>query len=549
MNLIIYILCSIILILFIISLIIINTNECIDSFTNNNNSLETFLKQNNSEDLLDLPLSEFYVSTSHNSYLDSWQVLGNTSTNNLLKTLNNGARCIELDIHMAKNVLSTDIINMSFSKLFNSTSPVVTHSAGDKNIYPLSNYLKIIKENAFANTNDPLFIYLEIFDMNNERYVKSIANNIKSNLGSLLYEGNMELNFTLEGLIKQKEELENNINMLKQSKSMIIEVKSTEQIIKDFDTKIKDLENNKIEKEKNILNFIQNNFGKTERNIDSKYFINVPIKKLLNKICIIINYFNMNIGKSLEYRNKYLFPLVHGTSDEPGKLEELNTGWFDRYPKSNILFGNSNTDSIKRIENTVGRVYPYNILKSSNFNINPFINSNYTFIAVNYGNDNNDLKEYKTFFKYSQLVPKNYIISNNSTLIKPVKLYTNNYREYQNSTALYPILKTGNVYSSDFSWINNNYIMTMQNDGNLVIYKTFPNKPRQAIWSTKTGKNTGASLWCQYDGNMVIYGKDGKVLWSSGTYEKTDKNSYCMLTSDGDFILYNEDGSKRKTLN
>lgn len=490
MNLIIYILCSIILILLIIAIIMIKTNQCIDSFTNNNNSLEAFLKQNNSEELLDLPLSEFYVSTSHNSYLESWQVLGDPSPNILLETLNDGARCIELDIHMAKNVLSTDILNMTFSKLFNDTNPVVTHSAGDKKIFHLRDYLKIIKDNAFANTNDPLFIYLEIFDMDNEDYVQSIAHHIKSNLGSLLYEGNMVLNFTLENLIKQK-----------------------------------------------------------ERNIDSKYFINVPIKKLLNKICIIINYFNMNIGKGLEYRNKYLFPLVHGTTDEPGKVGELNTGWFDRYPKSNVLFSNSNTDSIKRIENTIGRVYPYNILKSSNFNINPFINSNYTFIAMNYGNNNKDLKEYKTFFKYSQLVPKNYIISNDNTLIKPAKFYTNNYREYQNSTALYPILKTGNVYSSDFSWVNNNYIMTMQNDGNLVIYKTFRNKPRQAIWSTKTGKNKGASLWCQYDGNLVIYGKDDKVLWSSGTNKKKNKNSYCMLTSDGDFVLYNEDGSKRKTLN
>jgi hypothetical protein len=50
----------------------------------------------------------------------------------------------------------------------------------------------------------------------------------------------------------------------------------------------------------------------------------------------------------------------------------------------------------------------------------------------------------------------------------------------------------------------------MQTDGNLVVYRG-----TKALWSTSTGGHAGASLAVQDDGNLVIYGKDHRVVWAS----------------------------------
>ena len=50
----------------------------------------------------------------------------------------------------------------------------------------------------------------------------------------------------------------------------------------------------------------------------------------------------------------------------------------------------------------------------------------------------------------------------------------------------------------------------MQKDGNFVVYQG--TKP---LWSSNTSGNAGASLTVQNDGNLVVYGKDHRVLWAS----------------------------------
>lgn len=57
--------------------------------------------------------------------------------------------------------------------------------------------------------------------------------------------------------------------------------------------------------------------------------------------------------------------------------------------------------------------------------------------------------------------------------------------------------------------------LAMQNDGNLVIY-TPKSKP---VWSTRSDGKGGVKLAMQDDGNLVIYTKDGKPVWSTGTYK------------------------------
>ena len=57
-------------------------------------------------------------------------------------------------------------------------------------------------------------------------------------------------------------------------------------------------------------------------------------------------------------------------------------------------------------------------------------------------------------------------------------------------------------------------LLSMQTDGNLVIYET---SRRRAIWSTDTAGNPGAFLSVQEDGNVVIYTSSGTPIWATGT--------------------------------
>jgi hypothetical protein len=62
---------------------------------------------------------------------------------------------------------------------------------------------------------------------------------------------------------------------------------------------------------------------------------------------------------------------------------------------------------------------------------------------------------------------------------------------------------------------NPNAVMTLQTDGNLVIYPT--TAPTGHLWAANTAGNSGDVIFFQPDGNLVIYAPDGHSLWSSGT--------------------------------
>ncbi|KAF8839977.1 PLC-like phosphodiesterase [Paxillus ammoniavirescens] len=46
----------------------------------------------------DLPLKEYFISSSHNTYLLSWQVLGRSSAESYTHVLQENARCVEIDV-------------------------------------------------------------------------------------------------------------------------------------------------------------------------------------------------------------------------------------------------------------------------------------------------------------------------------------------------------------------------------------------------------------------------------------------------------------------
>ena len=90
---------------------------------------------------------------------------------------------------------------------------------------------------------------------------------------------------------------------------------------------------------------------------------------------------------------------------------------------------------------------------------------------------------------------------------------------------------------------NNNFHLDMQNDGNLVLYRTDDNKP---IWHTDTWPRPlgwhrgGDHVIMQTDGNLVVYAKreDGSnhPIWDSKTNGRGE--NYLRLQNDGNFVIY-----------
>lgn len=436
-------------------------------------SLQKWANDNNALEVLDQPLSNFWINSSHNTYINGAQIGGSSSSNNLVQILDAGARCVELDIHSRNSSpivahvgvgsgLGGDFAG-AFKKIFIGGAADI-YSTDTK---PLEDFLKVLKGNSFKNTNDPLILYLEIFDSNNEIYMKKIQDGFKNYIGDVLYSATMD------------------------------------------------------------------------RFKYSNYFLNVPIKNLLGKIIIIINYYNMD---NKNHRDKYLFPICHGTTDEP------DGGWFnvDQIPRIRGL-NSSNKIEIKP-ENQLVRIYPDNTITSSNYNPDPFWAGNYNIVSLNFQYSGENLDKNTRKFKYCSFVPQNVIMSSDGKVRKPSGKYKG-YPLYFNITSESELIMPNRSYYTGSYWFSSNfkYYLKMQSDGNLVIY----NRKDKALWSSKTNGNPGAILCMQSDGNLVIYDTKDNPIWSSKTHG--NPGAYAGLTdgtwtADCEFNIYNSQGKKIKQI-
>jgi hypothetical protein len=128
-------------------------------------------------DLLEKPIKEFYINSSHNSYLSCNQNIDIASTEAIKKTLQMGARCIELDIHDKDNM------------------PVVAHGLPNfltTTYLSFEDCIDVIKDYGFL-TSDPLILFLEVVTNNNE-VLKKVNNIIKTKLGNKLLGSEYKLN-------------------------------------------------------------------------------------------------------------------------------------------------------------------------------------------------------------------------------------------------------------------------------------------------------------------------------------------------------------------
>lgn len=91
---------------------------------------------------------------------------------------------------------------------------------------------------------------------------------------------------------------------------------------------------------------------------------------------------------------------------------------------------------------------------------------------------------------------------------------------------------------------NGNAQLTMQDDGNVVLYTTSDNwAHRTPIWQTGTVR-CGERAVMQSDGNFVVYGQDNRVCWASHTAQDEIGTNYPVmklgLFSDGTLRVFSE---------
>ncbi len=82
---------------------------------------------------------------------------------------------------------------------------------------------------------------------------------------------------------------------------------------------------------------------------------------------------------------------------------------------------------------------------------------------------------------------------------------------------------------------NGQYILVMQNDGNLVLYVM----GGRYLWDTATGSYPGAYAVMQGDGNLVVY-QSGRALWDSVT--GGNPGAHLALQDDANLVVYAASG-------
>jgi hypothetical protein len=99
------------------------------------------------------------------------------------------------------------------------------------------------------------------------------------------------------------------------------------------------------------------------------------------------------------------------------------------------------------------------------------------------------------------------------------------------------ILPRGDMYvGQSLETVDRNYRFVLQGDGNVVLYKQgIP------LWATGTDGKPATRLSMQSDGNLVLYDTSQNPLWYSRTAGRG--NSRLLMQTDGNLVIYNTSGA------
>lgn len=82
---------------------------------------------------------------------------------------------------------------------------------------------------------------------------------------------------------------------------------------------------------------------------------------------------------------------------------------------------------------------------------------------------------------------------------------------------------------------NKKYVLTLQDDGNLVLYNT---STSETVWATYTNRSSSLvhTAIMQLDGNFVLYYADNTLAWESST--AGNPGSHLEVQDDGNVVIY-----------
>lgn len=102
---------------------------------------------------------------------------------------------------------------------------------------------------------------------------------------------------------------------------------------------------------------------------------------------------------------------------------------------------------------------------------------------------------------------------------------------------------------------NQEFVLCMQGDGNLVLYRVIGSPPAgdhgwfngEAVWFAGTvGDRKGELFAFQFtDGNLVVYGAGSAVRWHADTHTIPGRPVALEVSDQGKLVLYKTEGAKK----